>query len=731
MKIQVILLTLFFNQAFGQGIITGSVFDGDDLNNQRTIPGVSVYWLNSNEGSFTDSEGKFSINIPANLPLDLVLSFPGYTNDTVTVNYTLPLKVYLKKSVDLKSIDINARREDLAISTIKTLNTEKITQRELLKAACCNLSEAFETNPSVNVSYKDAVTGVKEIQMLGLGGIYVQMQSENIPDMRGLAGIYGLTYVPGPWIESIQVTKGSGSVVNGFESTTGQINVEYKKPDDKEQPRFFLNLFADEWKGKEANAIFKHKLNSHWSTMLMLHGRSMKNEVDRNDDGFMDIPNNSSVNIYNRWMYHSGNKLESQINFKFLSDEINGGQTEDVKIMPLYLTKINTKRAEVSAKLGFIFPEQPSKSIGNIVQFTYHDMTSAFGLKTYDAKEKSLYVQSIYQNILGQNNHKYRTGFTYRYNLLDQQFIGLPEKIEDNIPGVFFEYTYNYFDELTLVFGARADYINLDQFLFTPRIHGKYNFDESFIFRFSGGKSYRSPYLIADHISVLASSRAIDFIENIKPERAWNYGINFTKKFNVVSREFTFSTDAYRTNFIDQLVVDTYSDSATISYYNLDGKSYSNSLQFTLNMEILTTLNVRLAYKFDDVRSTFNGKIEQQPLISRNRGLATISSSTLNEHWKFDYTLVWEGKKKLQNVFSDPDYVKKEYSPSYFVMNAQVTKVFRRIELYGGVENLLDFRQLDPIIHPENPFGNSFDATNVWGPIQGRRIYAGIRLTIK
>jgi outer membrane receptor for ferrienterochelin and colicin len=315
--------------------------------------------------------------------------------------------------------------------------------------------------------------------------------------------------------------------------------------------------------------------------------------------------------------------------------------------------------------------------------------------------------------------------------LLEQDFPGLPEKVEENVPGVFFEYTYNYLDKLTLVTGIREDLHEGTAWVFTPRLHGKYNFTQNFIFRFSGGRSYRKPYLVADHLSILASSRQINIIENIRPERSWNYGINFTKRFDIPGHEITFSTDIYRTEFSDQLIEDAYSDSSKIFFYNLHGQSYSNSVQFTFNIELRENLNLRMAYKKDDVRSTYFGKTEEQPLIPKDRVLGTLSFTTSNEHWKFDYTVAWEGSKKLQNVYFDQGNAGKKYSPSFSVMNFQATKVFRKIELYAGCENILDFRQKNPIIHPENPFGNSFDATNIWGPILGRRAYVGLRWTVK
>ena len=356
-----IFIILFIsNQSLAQQKLAGHVMEimgSKDL----SIPGVGVYCIESKQSVLTDSTGFFSLDLNAQFPVNIAISFPGYYSDTLKINSASPVKAYLKKSVELKEVEVSSKREAIAISTINPLNSEKITQRELLRAACCNISEAFETNPSVNVDYKDAVTGIKEIQLLGLGGIYVQMLSENVPEMRGLAGIYGLTYIPGPWIESIQLTKGSGSVLNGYESTTGQINVEFKKPNSDDTPRFFLNFFGEESGSAEANLFYKKHINQQWSSILMLHGRSMQNEMDRNKDGFIDSPLNTNFNIFSRWQYHSNKKLEGQVSLKFLTDDVTGGQVNEIPSALRYTTKVKTNRAEVSGKLGFVFPESLQK----------------------------------------------------------------------------------------------------------------------------------------------------------------------------------------------------------------------------------------------------------------------------------------------------------------------------------------------------------------------------------
>lgn len=739
-RFRTLISSFFLLCAFGnpliansQELLKGKVVERDNVSKtENELPGANVYWIDGSFPTVTDEHGNFSISLPDALPAKLIVSFVGFQTDTILVEKQKKIKVILKSSVELQGVDITARREAVGISTINPINIEKITQKELLKAACCNLSEAFETSPTVNVAYKDAVTGAKEIQMLGLSGVYSQLMTENISSMRGISGIYGLAFIPGPWMESIQVTKGSGSVVNGYESTTGQINIELLKPDVDETPRFYLNLFRELNGNSEINTHFKRTINDKLSSILMLHGNYMGREMDHNGDHFKDVPTGQQFNLYNRWQYHSGNKLESQFGLKLLTDKREGGQLKDaVATGPsgqIYSTQVENKRAEAFLKVGVIYPDKPFKSIGNIVNVSIHDLKSNFGLKTYDATQKSFFIQSIYQNTFAQTNHQYKFGLNYRYDITEQKYNNQPLQIIENIPGVFAEYTYNYIDKLTAIAGVREDYHNNYGWIFTPRFHAKYNFTDNFLVRLSAGKSFRVASLYSDNISVMASSKALKITEDILPERAWNYGFNSTIKFAFFDREASLSGDIYRTDFIDQLIVDAYSDSSSILFYNLSGKSYSNSIQFTFNYELLPRLDVRLAYKLDDVKSTYLGILQDKPLVSRNKALGNIAYTTANEHWKFDYTLIWDGQKKLPVTWEHADHGQlSSYSPDFYIMHAQVTKVFRKFELYGGCENLLDFTQHQPVINSDNPFSNEFDASRIWGPVDGRRVFAGFR----
>ncbi len=728
---QLIILLVVPSILTAHNLIRGNVFE----KGQPTvpIPGASIYFPAQSTGTQSDSLGNFSIDVHANLPFTMVVSMLGFKSDTVNITDITFKSISLDRNKDLKEVEVTARKEDLMISTLQPINVQKINENELLKAACCNLSEAFETNPTINVAYKDAVTGAKEIQLLGLSGIYSQLLTENIPNMQSIAGIYGLTYIPGPWMESIQLTKGAGSVVNGYESTTGLINVEFKKPNEKTTPRFYLNLFSDDKAAVELNTFYNKKFNSKVSTILMAHGRYMNHSDDINNDGFMDVPNDKQINLYNRWQLHVGRRVEMQLGVKFIADKIEGGQMDHLITHhgELYKTNVDTKRGEAFAKVGIVYPKRPQMSIGNIIQYVYHDMKSNFGLKTYNASNKSFYYQGIFQNYFVKLNHQYKVGFTYKFNEVDQNYLGDQFDLIENIPGVFVEYTYNYLDKFTLILGAREDYHFQDNWILTPRLHAKYNFTENSIVRFSVGSSYRRPYFISDHISVLATARNIVLEEQTKAEQAWNYGVNFTQKFEFKEKQYSMSFDFYRTDFTNQLIMDTYSDSAQISFYNLDGKSYSNSVQASFTAEIVKNLELRLAYKFDDVKSTYDGQLREVPLVTRGRGLMNISYEIPRHHWKFNFTFVYEGQKALQFVYLPESGIRDTRSPEFITMNAQITKVFKRFELYGGAENILDFRQEEPIINSSDSFGDNFDATNIWGPIAGRRIYLGLRFAIK
>jgi outer membrane receptor for ferrienterochelin and colicins len=740
-----LLVSIAINNAFSQQVrIEGAVYEKPGAEKKLSpLPGATVIIENTQIGSTSAADGSFSIESPVNLPLKLIVSYVGYKSDTLLVDKPGILQIYLSPSVELKTFEVEGRQESTKISTLKTINVEQITQKEILKAACCNLSESFETNPSVSVSYTNAITGAKEIQMLGLSGIYSQVMTENIPNVRGLAGTYGLAYIPGPWMESIQITKGSGSVVNGFESTTGQINVEYIKPDNAD--KLYLNGYVANSGNVELNAHKTFKISDKTSTILMVHGENMATKWDHQNDNFLDMPLVSNVNVFNRWSFNDGKKFEGQFGIKALSEKRRSGQKfynwgNDADSTSGYGVQIKTNRVEAFSKTGLIFPNTPWRSVGLILSGTLHNQESYFGLKTYDGFQGSFYGSLIYMSIIGNTNHKWKAGLDMRYDDYKESYLLLPYNRVDRVPGIYAEYTLNLKDKFGLVAGSRIDYHNEWNWIYTPRLHMKYNFTPDIIVRLSAGRSFRTANVFADNISIMATSRNLEIEEQLNPERAWNYGGNFTAKFRMFYRPGSFSVDYYYTEFSNQVVVDTYSSNDKILLYNLRGTSYSGAFQIALNYEVFKRFDLRLAYKNDQVvSSSYLAESFQKPLVPKHKALLNIGYVSKKETWRYDLTMHYQGETKL-NIPVEGNHVHSGHtdnqivnntSPDFVTLNAQITRVMgKKWEIYAGGENITDFRQETPIINANEPFGEGFDATNIWGPVMGRKLYFGFRYKV-
>ncbi|HMT30041.1 MAG TPA: TonB-dependent receptor, partial [Bacteroidia bacterium] len=462
---------------------------------------------------------------------------------------------------------------------------------------------------------------------------------------------------------------------------------------------------------------------------------------DHQDDGFLDMPLVSQANVFNRWSFNDGKKFEGQFGVKAIYEKRRSGQTtydwkSAADSTPGYGVQIETKRIEAFSKTGLIFPTTPWKSAGLILSGTFHEQDSYFGLKTYDGNQGSFYGSFIYMSILGTTDHKWKTGLDFRYDNFKETYLLIPYDREEIVPGVYAEYTYNRNDKFGFVAGSRLDYHNEWGVFYTPRLHVKYNFTQDIILRVSGGRSFRTANVFSDNLSTMATSRDLVIEEKLDPERAWNFGSNFTARFRAFYRPGSFSVDYYITDFSNQVVVDTYSSSDKIRLYNLDGKSYSNSFQVAFNYEAFKRFDVRLAYKNDKVITDYNGSASQKPLVPEHRALLNISYASRKEFWRFDFTTHYQGKTNLgvadENIHHHGDVqVIDNKSPEFFTFSAQITRVFNNWEVYAGGENLSDFRQENPIIGANDPFGEGFDATNIWGPVMGRKIYLGFRFAIK
>ena len=658
----------------------------------------------------------------------------------------LLLSVSVFSQEDLEEVKITKKQKGLKKSYTLTANTTVITSKELLKAACCNLAESFETNPSIDVNYSDALTGTKQIKMLGLTSPYLMITEENIPSVRGASQAYGLSFTPGTWIESVQITKGAGSVANGYESISGQINTELLKP--LNDIPFFLNAYGSTDSRFELNTHFNKKLSDKWATSLFVHGNTRVSKNDMNDDGFLDNPLGKQINVLNRYQYYNPESgIVSFINFRYMNDKKQTGEVDfdkdrDKGTTNYWGSEINTERFDVSSKIGYVFPDMPFQSIGFQNAFNTHNQKSYFGLNDYNIKQNSFYSNLIFNSIISNTMHKFTTGLNFSYDQY-QEFVNINDYSRiDNSVGAFFEYTYDNSDNFSLILGGRVDNHNRLGFFATPRLHLRYNPWEFGVLRFSAGRGKRSANIFAENQQLFASSRTFSILDNggkiygLNPEIAWNYGLSFSQKFRIFNKNAEAGFDLYRTDFQNQAVVDLMQSPQEVSFYNLKGKSFANSLQLEFNFEFIHNLNLRTAYKYYDIQTDYLRGTFQRPLQAKHRFLANLEYETHSDNdknWKFDYTFNWSGKQQLPYTASNPTADQlPDFSPSYAVMNAQVTRVFSPVfEVYIGGENIGNYQQEKAILGSDNPFGPNFDASIAYAPIFGQMYYAGLRFRIK
>jgi len=568
---------------------------------------------------------------------------------------------------------------------------------------------------------------------------------ENIPSVRGASQAYGLSFTPGTWVESIQITKGAGSVVNGYESISGQINTELIKPIN--DIPFFLNVYGSTDSRFEANVHASRKLSDKWFYSLLLHTNTRNSKKDMNHDHFLDNPLAKQVNVMKRYQYYNPESgWVSFINFRYLSDEKQTGEVDFDPNMDKFTTnhwgsEINTKRLDLATKIGYVFKDMPYQSIGFQNAFSSHDQNSYFGFNTYDIRQNSYYSNLIFNSIINNTMHKFAAGLNFTYDNYSEFVNGADVGRTDNSVGAFAEYTYDNNDNFSLVLGGRVDNHNRLGVFATPRLHVRYNPWEKAVLRFSAGRGKRSANIFAENQNLFASSRNFSVLDSggkiygLDPEIAWNYGISFNQKFFLFGKSSDIGIDFYRTDFENQAIIDVMQSPQQALFYN--GKSYANSLQLEFNLEFFKHLDLRTAYKYYDIGTDYLSGNFQRPLQAKHRFFANLAFAThiddKGHQWKFDYTFNWLGKQQLPNTATNlaADRL-PEFSPSFAVMNAQITRTFSsQFEMYIGGENIGNYRQDKAILGNENPFGTTFDTSIVYAPVFGQMYYAGLRFKIK
>ncbi len=728
-----LLLILFVLASPGLSFsqVDGHVYGAFEGRNEILV-GANLVWQGTSIGTTTNQQGAFTIEGPKTYPANLVISFVGFQSDTIEVkSSTADVRYFLQPSVNLSTVEIKEKLNSTRLSIHKEFAVEELTHKELKKAACCNVSESFETNASVDLSIGDAVTGVKRIQMLGLDGRYTQIQFENIPLARGLVANTGLSFIPGTWVESIQVTKGTGSVINGFEAVTGQINLELFKPDGEEQD-LILNTYANAMGRLEFNSIFKKNISETLSTLLYVHADQMTQKNDRNNDGFFDMPTRQDIHLFNRWKYF-GENFRMQVGVSALTESQAGGELNFVQKggfdQNYFGYRNDIQRYEAFTKSGFILKEGTANSIALISRWSIHRQDVVLGQRTYSGDEDFIYLNGIFQTE-PKHHHTLKFGSSYIWNRFNESFDGVSYTRTEMIPGVFGEYTFNNEKNLSWVNGIRTDFHNLYGTRISPRSHFKFNPTTNTSFRLSVGKAFRVPNIFNENLSYFMSNRVLSYNGALRPESAWNYGVVWTQKFVAFNREASMNVDFFRTDFESQMIIDLETP-GEIGFYNLDGSSFSNVAQLDLTIEPIQRVEFKVGAKYMDVRADYNIDRRRAPLVPKWRGLLNLAYEFVEERWFFDVTNQWVGMSRIPSTRGNlVENQRSEWSDTYNLINSQIRRNGDKLEFYIGVENLLNYKQNEAIISASDPNSPEFDSGMIWAPVNGRVLYVGLNLKL-
>ena len=753
------------------------------------LPGASVIWKGTTVGTVTDVFGFFKL--PAlNLGDTLQVSMIGY--ETVGLVYTGwdYLDIPLEPGVLLNEAQIETKQSTTSISLLDPLNIQQLNRKELAKAACCKLSDAFETNASVDASFTDAVTGTRQIRMLGLDGKYTQLLVDNLPGPRGLNVVQGLSFIPGPWIDNISISKGTGSVTNGYESITGQINVAMRNPENAEP--FHVNLYVNGVGRMEWNHVSRHQVSRRWSTALLSHAELGTMINDRNDDTFLDTPLKRDLVLRNEWKFRGDRGIRGEYTISSVMMNRLAGQSKafsesDSPFALLQPYLVNTSsdapwtaatkisRIEASAKTGFVFPEKSWQSIGTQFVSSTHRQEHKFGNRSYKGTEDYFRGNILFSSIINNTDHKFTTGVSVVYD--DFNEIGTwgaeyDEWDSENdtlsrteiVPGAFFEYTWTPLERLVVVAGLRGDHHNLYGNFASPRLHVRYSLAEETSIKLVAGRGFRTANVFMEQLGSWASNRRWDIQEDLAPEVATNVGVNLISKFRLNSRAASISLDGYFTNFDNRIVVDLYNSPQEVSIYNLNNsggyqsRSSSTTVQLEFDWSLHRRLDIRAAYRWVNAVTGYasgdfdaeNGfEMQQDPYVSIHRAFTQLSyaskASKDGKQTRIDATVQWVGPQALpipgamemEMVPGEPmepmQNMHPSISPSFTQVNLQLTQVLPgNLELYVGVENMTNVMQMSPIAGVNEGVLNleNFDASLIYGPIMGRLSYAGLRWTL-
>ncbi|MEY2720312.1 MAG: hypothetical protein RLZZ273_1678 [Bacteroidota bacterium] len=703
------------------------------------IQGAQIQWKGTKTGVYSNKAGRFEI---ARQPRadTLICRAVGFQVAVLWVSNETEVRILMRPDT-LAALEVEADAGPTITKSV--IKTETITKKDLTKAACCSLAESFEKNPSVEVSFSDAVSGARQIQLLGLRGTYTQFLIEAVPLVRSMEIPFGLDHIPGPFMESISISKGASSVTTGYEAMTGQINVCMHNP--RTAPKLYVNAYANAMERYELNLYGAQQISDELSTMTMAHVRKMDMGQDNNGDGFADIPTFRQANLVHRWWYND-DEIEWQVFVRGYLDRYKSGQSvahsirqhhEGDTARPYDMTT-DIQRLEAFVKFGLLDPFESleeGSGVSLVASAAVHEQSSAFGLRASSGDQQTFQLRGV-AALPFTEAFKIVTGFSYLYDNVreslttpEAQVYGQGYDRIEHVPGVYAEATLEPSKDLTMLFGLRNDWHNMFGSRLVPRAHLKWTISQYLNLRTSIGRGWRVPAVITENVSSFINSRQVFFDPAFRPEDSWNLGVSLTSSVTIAERPLTIDAEVYHTRFHNQLVVDYDRSVREVWLTNLRGESFATNVLLQALFSPLPALDVLAAVRWVDVQAPYNGVMQQRPMMSRVRMLSTVSYE--QPGWQVDATISWNGPGRLPTTEGNLTRYRLETEfPGYWRINGQVTKKFGDLELYLGVENANNFIQANPILGTESPFGTYFDASLAWGPTDPQMIYLGLRYTI-
>lgn len=734
--------------------------DGYVKSNNQVLPFVSIGIKNTSYGTATNSEGYFSFQNLENGKYELVFSMLGYLTQTKVVHVSESKKeVFVNIELIEKQSDLN---EIVITGTMKEtqkmdspIPVEIYNSSFFQKNPIPNIFESLQNINGVRPQLNCNVCNTGDIHINGLEGPYTMIMIDGMPIVSGLSTVYGLSGIPNSLVERIEIVKGPASSLYGSEAVGGLINIITKKISCAD--KFSLDFMSTSYLEHNADLSYKYNIGRKVSSLFGMNYFNYQNPVDHNNDGFTDVTLQHRISFFNKLNFERPDNREASIVFRyFYEDRWGGDMNWDAKWRgtdSIYGESIFTNRYELIGKYQIPVKE---KIVYN-VSLNNHQQNSFYGTTKYLGDQTVFFNQLYWEKEIGVQS--LLAGISYRYTwfddntsvtqkLLDNQYINKPNII--HLPGVFIQDEIKLHCNHKLLLGFRYDYNFIHGNIYTPRIAYKWNIKSNHIFRLNAGNGYRVNNVFSEDHAALTGARQVLIQNSLKPEQSYNMNANYTTK--LYKRKYVFGIDmsVFYTYFTNRIIADYDSDPNAILFSNLNGNAISKGFSTNLELELNAI----------PIKCIIGGTLMDNYKIENNQRTNQILTENFSGTWSVSYTLKKLGisidytgnvrspmRLPLLSEFDPRD----EYSPWWSIQNIQLSKQIKKVKVYGGIKNILNYtppansiaRPFDPfdkqvvydnngqvIATNNNPYALSFDPTYMFAPNQRIRVFLGLRIEL-